>query len=305
MGWESFIAPALDFAGGFLANDSAMDRQKDQQAFNAEQAAQNRDWEERMSNTSVQRRVKDLQQAGINPLLAWTGGGASVPGAAPASSGIASPTPFHSMSAGLTNAAQAELLGVQKDQVAENINKTKAEIRNIDADTAVKQGTPAVQDATIRNINQSIEESQNRIQKIIQETETSAATATNLRQQTTNLAELVPKIRQEVQTLKAAAARDWSAAGLNKAETDEIRQRISANLPRLEAALMELDRQHKIITQPTTVMEHSVTGEGFIGALSATMKALNPFAGIMPTLPISGTGAPKPAEPQRKFPRSR
>lgn len=82
-------ASAKDIMRAMEANEMENYFLEKQMAFNSQEAEKQRAYETAMSNTSYQRAVRDLQKAGLNPVLAALNMGASTPNGAVASSGLA------------------------------------------------------------------------------------------------------------------------------------------------------------------------------------------------------------------------
>lgn len=75
----------LSSYGGLLSGGLSGAGQLATNSANAKMAQQQMDFQQQMSSTAYQRAVQDMQAAGLNPMLAYSQGGASTPGGSTAS----------------------------------------------------------------------------------------------------------------------------------------------------------------------------------------------------------------------------
>lgn len=113
------LAGGSNLIGGVLANRQAADQAANQQAFQASQ-----------TGTAYQRAVADMKAAGLNPMLAYSQGGAS--------SGTGAMAPVQNLGGSVSSAVQAASQLQGMEAVDATIKQTTANTDNIRADTVYK-----------------------------------------------------------------------------------------------------------------------------------------------------------------------
>lgn len=141
MAWMPLVATLgssiLNSMGQQDTNDTNLQIQQNNSAFNAEQSQLNRDFQERMSNTTWRRGVADMKAAGLNPMLAYSQGGAPSPAGATASAGQPgnAVNPYAAAAASASQWAQIEKTMADTELVQAQTDTEKGRPANVSADT--------------------------------------------------------------------------------------------------------------------------------------------------------------------------
>jgi len=137
---SALIGAAGSYLGANSANNANQQLMQQSNAYNAAEADKNRAFQTEQRKTQYQTAVEDLKAAGLNPMLAYTQGGAKPTTGAQAQA--VSPPKIENALGNAANSAattaQAMNNVMSNKLIQAQINKTDTEADNIQADTVNK-----------------------------------------------------------------------------------------------------------------------------------------------------------------------
>lgn len=255
--FQSLTQPVASLGAGLLGFLG----QEDTNSANQAAAREQMDFQERLSNSAYQRQVKDLEAAGLNPMLAYVkGGGASTPQGA-------MPTFQNSAAAG----SQAGLSAAQAFKTSAETKKVGVDIDNVIADTALKVATTGKTEADTTLVNEIVRKTSAEIDKIKVDIDVSKAEVQRILSQTdlneVQAENLVLQRGQIQATIKSLQA---SAALMAQQGMSEVARRNN-----LDAATFKLVQEGKQQRAIYDAMEKS----NFFGVLARETKAISDISG--------------------------
>lgn len=275
-----FAGPVLSFIGGERRNAAA-----------ADMADKQMDFQRDMSSTAYQRAVKDMQAAGLNPMLAYGQGGASTPGGAMAQV-------EDTISPAVQTAFQRQRLTQELDNMKATQNQTEsaakvneAQAANIQADTINKelQG-PQIQALTKQNISSAdnLDASTKRIDSEIEKLKGEVANLPKVGKQIeatiSNLLEQNKQISAEIVYKKVLTSLTSANVKLTTAQTLQLKSTLgqiielnNADIALRRAKIPGQENQAEFDKTPMGKTMPYVEAVGTVG--SSAQSIISPFKG--------------------------
>ena len=131
--FSALVGAGASLLGGILGNRSREESAAAANAASAQSAAQQMEFQERMSNTSYQRAIADLKAAGINPMLAAMKGGATTPGGSSYTAQM--PQQFDVITPAVEAYNRTQVSSAQSAQYEAQTGLTNAQVKQVEAAT--------------------------------------------------------------------------------------------------------------------------------------------------------------------------